>query len=266
LAAPVDIVFPRKAWEVASPESQGVDPARLKSAVDYFKSKAGGDGVRELAIVRNGRMIWQGEGIDKVHGIWSCTKSFTSTVLGLLIADGKCTLETRAADVLPEMNDRYPDVTLRHFTTMTSGYRARGDDTTGSYTHGPSATWFDPGEPLYVPGQAYAYWDSAMNQFGQLLTRTAGEPLQVLFKRRIADPMGMNPEAWDWGDFGERNGIRINGGSGNANNRLFVVPEWRMVIARLGLDQADRKIQETEWAEFLRQIGASLISEPWLGN
>ena len=48
-------------------------------------------------------MIWKGDNIDKRHGVWSATKSFTSTVLGLLIADGKCTLDTHVADVLPEL-------------------------------------------------------------------------------------------------------------------------------------------------------------------
>jgi hypothetical protein len=269
--------------------------------------------------------------------------------LGLLIEDGKCSLETRAASVVPALREHYPNVTLRHFTTMTSGYRAFGDDTTGSYTHGPSMTPFEPDYwPLFAPGAAYAYWDSAMNQFANVLTHLAGEPLDALFKRRIADPIGMNPSAWKWGDFGLVNGLRVNGGSGNANrhifisarelarlghlflnhgqwngraliskdwirqatavqvpaavtnawtksgiagpgqygfnwwrnapgpdgsltwpgapsdtfaasghnnNKLFVIPSWRMVIARLGLDQADRKWSDAEQGEFLRLVG-----------
>ena len=43
----------------------------------------------------------KGTNIDHVHGVWSCTKSFTSTVLGLLIDDGKCSLDTRARTSCP---------------------------------------------------------------------------------------------------------------------------------------------------------------------
>ena len=247
-----DMVFPDTNWIEGTPESQGMDSAKLKQAVAHLEAHTGKDGARELVIIRNGRMIWKGVNIDHVHGVWSCTKSFTSTVLGLLIDDGKCSLNTRAASVVPALRQNYPDVTLRHFTTMTSGYRAVGDDTTGSYTHGPSTTPFEPDSwPLFAPGAAYAYWDSAMNQFGNVLTRIAGGPLDALFKRRIADPIGMNPSAWRWGDFNLVDGLRVNGGSGNANNHIFISARELARFGHLFLNGGQWK-------------GRSLISRAWI--
>ena len=345
-------VFPGKTWEEATPGSQGLDPAKLGAAVAYLGKHAGRDGVRELVIVRNGRLVWQGDRIDKVHGVWSLTKSFTSTCLGLLVGDGKCTLDTRARKHSPPLAARYGDIRLRHFATMTSGYRAVGDETRGSYTHGPSRTPFHPGTPLFAPpGSRFAYWDSAMNEFGLVLTCIAEESLEALFKRRIADPIGMNIRAWRWGRLGTVDGLAVNGGSGNSNchvfisarelarfgllflergnwngkqliaaewvdlatrvhvpadhpwarelspfdgrgvyglnwwvngrgadgkrkwpgapastyaasgynnNDLFVIPDWRMVVVRLGLDQGDRKITDAVYGEFLRRVGAAL--------
>jgi CubicO group peptidase (beta-lactamase class C family) len=357
-ACPVDaqmMVFPKEQWEQTAPESQGMDGKRLAAAVEYLKAHAGGDGVRELVLVRNGRLVWKGDDIDKVHGVWSCTKSFTSTILGLLISDSKCTLDTRAASILPELAEYYPGVTLRHLTTMTSGYRAVGDEPKGSYRHGPSSTPFQPSPtPLFTPpGAQYAYWDSAMNLFGLALTRLAGEPLEERFRRSIAEPIDMDAKRWDWGDYGTDKGIVVNGGSGNSNchvfisaremarfghlflnngnwngvqvvpkawvrqatsvqvnaslpwaqpeseidargcygfnwwvngkkadgqrkwpgvppgtfaaighnnNLCFVIPEWQMVIVRLGLDQADHKIADEEWAAFLRLVGEAITS------
>jgi CubicO group peptidase (beta-lactamase class C family) len=344
-----EMVFPGAAWEEATPRSQGLDPVKLAKAVAHLEASTGRDKARELVIIVNGRLVWKGDNIDHVHGVWSCTKGFTSTTLGLLIADGKCSPDTRAASVLPEMKASYPEVTLRHFATMTSGYRAVGDETTGSYTHGPSSTPFQPDpKPLFAPGGAYAYWDSAMNQFGRALTVIAGEPLDELFKRRVADPIGMDPAAWKWGDYGRDHSPRINGGSGNGgkdihisarefarfgllmlnsgrwngrqliaedwirqatavqvpasvknawpksaiagpgqygfnwwrngadadgvmtwpgapedtfaaqghnNNKLYVIPSWRMVIVRLGLDQSDRRWSAADQGEFLRLVG-----------
>lgn len=61
----------------------------------------------------------------------------------------------------------------------------------------PSSTPFAPGpQPLFAPGAAYAYWDSAMNMLGLALTRAAGEPLDQLFRRRIADPISLNAAGW----------------------------------------------------------------------
>jgi CubicO group peptidase (beta-lactamase class C family) len=348
-----DMVFPGKDWEEAPPQSQGLDPVKLAAAVEHLKANSGRDGVRELVIIQSGRLVWKGDNIDKVHGVWSCTKSFTSTVLGLLIDDGKCSLDTKAKDFVPELAERYADVTLRHFTTMTSGYRAVGDEPSGSYKHGPSSTPFRPGpQPLFAPGERYAYWDSAMNLFGLVLTRIAGEPIEELFRRRIAEPIGMNPQGWDWGDYATIDGLVVNGGSGNGNkhifisaremarlghlylnggnwngkqllsrqwvesatsvhvpatlpwghpeseidgrgvygfnwwrnglradgrrlwpgvpegafaasghnnNRMFVIPEWNTVIVRLGLDQADVKVKDEVWGEFLSRVGAARV-------
>jgi CubicO group peptidase (beta-lactamase class C family) len=247
------IVFPGKDWREATPESQGLDSRKLIAALDTLAKNSGRDGIKETVIIHNGYMIWKGNDIDKVHGVWSATKSFTSTVLGLLIDDGKATLDTLAKDHLPAMAESYPAVTLRHFTTMTSGYRAVGDEPRGGYTHGPSLTPFVPSEtPLFTPpGSKYAYWDSAMNQFANVLTRIAGEPLEELFKRRVADPIGMKPEKWHWGDFGVVDGIVVNGGSGNQDKHIFICARE---LARLGHLFLNRG----------RWKGKKLISERWI--
>lgn len=246
-------VFPGADWAEATPESQSVNSAKLKEAAELLARTAGADGARELVVIRHGRMIWKGDDIDKRHGVWSATKSYTSTVLGLLIADGKCTLDTRVADVLPELKAHYPDVTLRHFTTMTSGYRAVGDETTGSYKHGPSNTPFVPNSrPLFTPsGSQYAYWDSAMNTFALALTKIAGEPIEQYFKRRVADPISM--KNWDWGDYATVDGVIVNGGSGNGNKHIFITAREMTRFGLLFLNQG-------------RWNGRQLVPESWVAD
>jgi CubicO group peptidase (beta-lactamase class C family) len=100
-------VFPGAAWQQATPESQGVDSAKLQAAVDYLREAAGREGVKRMVIVRNGRMIWRGPEADKPQGVWSVTKAFTSTAHGLLIEDGKCSLDTLAKDFDPELAEFY---------------------------------------------------------------------------------------------------------------------------------------------------------------
>ena len=230
-----------------------MDSAKLQKAIAILEQTVGKDGGHELVIVRNGRMIWHGDSIDKVHGVWSFTKVFTSTALGLLIDDGKCSLDTLAKNVLPTMAASFPEVTLRHFTTMTSGYRAIGDEPQGTYKHGPSVTPFTPSpEPLFAPpGSRFAYWDSAMNQFANVLTRIAGEPLEDLFQRRIADPIGMNREKWDWGDWGKVDGLVVNGGSGNKSGPMKISARE---AARFGL----LFLNHGNWN------GKQLLSESWI--
>lgn len=201
-------VFPDADWQQASPESQGVDSVKLNDAMDYLGVSFGGAGVSETVVIRNGYMIWSGSNIDAYHKIWSCTKSFTSTVLGLLIQDGKCSLDTRAVEYVPTLDDQYPEyskITLRHLATMTSGYSAVGRG------YGDER-WNIPAAPLAEAGAKYQYNDNAMNMFGYILTRIAGEPIKDVFKRRIADPIGLT--RWDWGDWGEMDGLIVNDPAG----------------------------------------------------
>ena len=246
-------VVPGRQWEEAAPQSQGIDGVRLEAAVGRLAKRCGRDGVRQLVIVRGGRLVWKGDDVDNVHGIWSVTKSFTSTCLGLLIDDGKCTLDTPASKFLPALAERFPGVTLRHFATMTSGYRARNDEPRGGYLHGPSDTPFEPGEPLFPPGRKYAYWDSAMNEFANVLTRIAGEPLKDLFRRRVADPIGMDASKWDWGDFGKTDGLDVNGGSGNHDKHVRICARE---LARLGFLFLNRG----------RWDGRQVVSEGWVAE
>ena len=46
--------------------------------------------------------------------------------------------------------------------------------------------------------------------------------------------------------------------SGYNNNDVFVIPEWNMVVVRLGLDEKDVKISDKVYGEFLRHIGLAL--------
>jgi len=272
VAASSTTVFPDRHWQETEPEAQNVDSAKLKAAVSYLKENSGSDGVKELVIIRHGRMIWKGSDIDKMHGVWSLTKSFTSTVLGLLIEDDKATLDTLAKDYVSSMAEIYPDVTLRHFTTMTSGYYAVGDEPRGGYKHGPSRTPFKPApKPLFEPpGSRYAYWDSAMNQFANVLTHIANEPIEELFKKRIAAPIGMDRAKWDWGDFGKIDGITVNGGSGNSNKHMQISARELARLGHLFLNRGrwkNKQLISASWVDTATKahVPASTPLEPLSG-
>ena len=189
-------VFPGDDWTEAAPESQGMDSAKLREALDWLAAHTGANGTTETVVIRHGVMVWKGPNIERKHSVWSCTKGLTSTAFGLLLEDGKCSLETPAKDILPALIPAYGDVRLRHFLTMTSGYDGQG----GSYDkHEGSAdanALVPPLAPFFPPGAKFRYWDEAMMQFGSALTAVAGEPLPDYLKRRIFDPIGM--KTWTW--------------------------------------------------------------------
>ena len=119
------MVYPDDDWLAASPQSRGVNAVGLQKSLDYLGANAGGVGTDEMVIIRDGYLIWQGPGADNVHEIYSCTKTFTSTAMGLLITDGTITADDFAVEYLPSLDDRYPQyarIRLSHLAAMTSGY------------------------------------------------------------------------------------------------------------------------------------------------
>ncbi len=235
-------IFPGKAWEEATPESQGVDSAKLQAAIDFLRTAGGKEGVKRMAVIRNGRMIWHGPESRKAQGVWSVTKAFTSTAQGLLIEDGKCSLDTLAEDYDPDLAKCYPTVTLRHFATMTSGLDGAG----GSYDfdeqhRGDENALVDPITPFFPPGTKYMYWDEATQHYGFTLTQIAGESLNEYLKRRIFEPVGITTLTWKLDKTGKvlnwTGGIEISAedlarfgllylNRGNWNGKQLIPSEW----------------------------------------
>ena len=245
-------VFPGATWDYSTPEAQNVDSSLLEAAVDYLESLPAPDKSTELVIIRNGYVIWQGTNVTNQHGVYSVTKSIMSLVFGLLVEDQQVTLDTRARSVDANLSNSYPDVRMKHFLTMTSGYQAMGDED-GNYCHGSSDTPFDPGPPLFTPpGSLFAYWDSAANEMGLLVTKLAGQSMHELFQNRIGSAIGLAANAWDWGDFGQVDGLPVNGGAGNYGNHVKISA---IEIARIGHMVLNRgnwdgiQVIDSEWID-----------------
>ncbi|MBI3463980.1 MAG: DUF1080 domain-containing protein [Planctomycetes bacterium] len=258
-------VFPDKEWQEATPESQGVALPRLKAAVTYMDENFGPDGARELVIVRNGYLIWRGPDCDAYHEIYSATKVFTTTVLGLLVADGKCTLDTRAAEHLPDLDDLHPayaKIRLRHLASMTGGYRGKVADVAQKEQPWGDPTIYvtTPATPEFEPaGSQVAYNDHDVHLLGRILaTRVAREPLKDIFQRRIAEPIGMS--RWDWGVSGTVDRITHYNAAGTpARQGNGGIQTTARELARLGLLYLNRGYwngRQLLPASFVDQAGA----------
>lgn len=205
--------FPADEWRRAAPFDLGIDPVGLEHALGYWRMATGAEGVDRVVVARRGVVVHEGKEAGREQGVWSVTKSFTSTALGLLIAEMGFSVDAFAADFEPLLRERYPRATLRHFATMTSGYSAPG----GSRWGEPSEDWsnepFVPGPPLFAPGEAFAYWDEAQMMLGRVLTRLGRRDLLAVLDERVLRPIGARVAGWSTEGEVERVPIR-NGCTG----------------------------------------------------
>lgn len=246
------IVFPEDEWEFSAPEKQGLDPGKIEKALDYLESKCGHNGNKELLIVRNGYQIYGGENIDSTHNVWSCSKSFTGTALGLLGDDGVVSLETKAAVYEPLLNPLYPEVSFRHFVTLTSGYSAEGRSRlVGDKSADWSITPYRPEKPFFEPGTQFAYWDEAQMMFGRTLTQALGKSMGSFLKERITNAIGMGD--WHWETEKEVNGIPINNGATGVFVNAKQLARWGWLFLNKGNWDGNQLISK-EWIELATSV------------
>jgi len=209
----LSMVFPTDSWQEKTPEDLGVITEKMQEALNYLASESGEDGLEEVFIAVNGYTIYKGDSIYKKHNIYSSSKSFTSSVLGILTDQGSLSEATYAKEIDSAMSQLYPDVQLKHFSSMTSGYSGKGSTRWNEVSEDWSLTPYDIDAPLFVPGTEYAYWDEAQMMFGRLLTMHTGKTMKSVFDENIGKHIGIGE--YKWNPEQEVNGIEINNGCTN---------------------------------------------------
>lgn len=245
------MTFPGADWELASAESQDVDESIMLEALDFLKNKSFDDGNEEVMIIRNGRLIYAGDSIDKKHNIWSCSKSFTSTALGLMVHEGMVKLDDPVCQYEPLLEQEYSKVTFRHLATMTSGYNAVGDSRWNEGSKDWSWTPYEPGDPIFEPGMQYAYWDEAMMMKGRILTKILGQSIHSYLSERLTSKIQF--DEWEWYTEGEINGIPVNNGCTNVIINAKQLARFGHLYLNNGLWGNERIIPEP-WVEIATTI------------
>ena len=95
--------FPR-----STPEAQGVSSAALLRFVDEAEQKV--DALHSVMVVRHGQVVaegwWKPYAADEPHMLFSLSKSFTATAVGLAIAEGNLSAGRSRLAILPRRSAR----------------------------------------------------------------------------------------------------------------------------------------------------------------
>ncbi len=119
--------WPTNGWQKSTPEKMGMDSEKLVKILDKIESSS----IDSVTIIRNGYLVLDAYNYPyqpgRLHAILSCTKSITSSLIGIAI-DQKFIqgVETPILGFFPnEMIHVNPDekkhITLHHALTMTTG-------------------------------------------------------------------------------------------------------------------------------------------------
>jgi CubicO group peptidase (beta-lactamase class C family) len=201
----------------STPSAQGVDALGVLALVDGLEF--GGHDPHSLVLARHGHVVargwWAPSAPERVQLVYSLSKSFTATAVGLLVDEGRVSLDQPVLDLLPEgdlpagteVPDRYRRLTLGHCLTMATGHdvdawtepvlRAARSTPTGAGDPVLAAILASP--PEHEPGTAWAYNQVATYLAAGAVRGVTGSSLLSLLRDRVLpliDPSGGADVVW----------------------------------------------------------------------
>jgi len=184
----------------ATPESQGVSSDAvldfLKTANDKVQS------MHSVVLVRHGKVIleawWHPEAPENTHVLWSLSKSFTSTAVGLAVADGKLSIDDPVMKFFPESNPDTPSTNLkgmrvRDLLTMATGHQ---DEPKVRDQTDWIKTFLSHPVP-HKPGTHFQYNTPATFMQSAIVQKVTGQKVVDYLTPRLFEPLGIESHQWD---------------------------------------------------------------------
>ncbi|MFV0306794.1 MAG: serine hydrolase domain-containing protein, partial [Desertimonas sp.] len=157
-----------------------------------------------LIIQRHGRRIVEGYWAPHLAGdirlVYSLSKTFTGTALGLAVGEGRLSLDDLVADHLPDEMAGAADITrrmrIRHIASMATGHdREMLPEALVADPHDPVRGFFTIA-PDAEPGSLFAYNQPPVLALATILQRLTGERLVDYLRPRVFDPIGIGDLRW----------------------------------------------------------------------
>lgn len=187
----------------STPSAQGVAASGIAAFVDALDANPAID-PHSLMLVRHGAVVaegwWAPYSPDRLHLLYSLSKTFLSTAVGFGVAEGLLTLDDFVADHFPEFRDELPEasrrIRVRDALAMASGHAAEMIEVALRTDQVEPVRGFLLHAPEHEPGTWFTYNQPANYVVAAILQRRAGTDLVGYLRPRLFDPLGIGPVSW----------------------------------------------------------------------
>lgn len=183
----------------STPESQGVSSGAILS---FLEAAERIDALNSVMILRHGQVVaegwWAPYTADANHELYSLSKSFTSTAVGLAVAEGKLSIDDEVLKFFPQDAPPEPAANLkamrvRDLLTMSAGHQ---DETSSAADKITPATFLAHPVP-HKPGTHFKYNTPATFMLSAIVQKVTGQTLVDFLKPRLFDPLGIEKPVWN---------------------------------------------------------------------
>ncbi len=201
--------WPTKEWKTKAPGETGMNAELLQKMMKYVKK----DKIYSLIIVKNGYIVleYYGDhyGKNSLFDIYSCTKSITATMIGMLIDHGKIrSVDQPLSDFFPEIkkmgDPKKEKIQLKHTLSMTMGIkwpRSRnvtgGEDYWSDMTESRDLARFVLEKPVVAPpGTVFNYNSGGSHLLSVIISRITGMSAEAYARKHLFDKIGIRQVLW----------------------------------------------------------------------
>ncbi len=189
----------------ATPESVGIASAGIQALIDEAEAKA--YGLHGIMILRHGKVVaegwWAPYSADEPHMLFSLSKSFTSTAIGMLQAEGRVNIHDKLHAYFPEevpadATENQKNLRLRDLLMMSTGQHKEDVDAINIMAADGSGTRQFLAAPVkQKPGTLFYYNTPATFMLSATLTKITGQTLRDYLVPRLFEPLGIPTPEWD---------------------------------------------------------------------
>lgn len=244
--------WPTQSWQTSSPEEQGIDAGKLDEmlvAIDNRSIRLHG-----LLVIRHGLIVsehYYGTFDQSRRGeIYSCTKSFTSTLIGIALDQGHLSSIDQPVTAFfddrtfENIDERKQAMSIENLLTMTPGIAWEEGNATYTAMY-RSVDWVNyvmdmPME--FQPGAQFEYNSGASHVLSAVVQKSTGMDTIDFARANLFEPLGITDVRWDT----DAGGMAIGGWGLQMNPRE---------MARLGFlflhkgEWDGRQIVSADWVE-----------------
>ena len=170
-----------------------------QEGLDSLKALLEETNTRAAAVAYRGKIVaewyWLDADKETTFEVWSTSKSYASTCIGLLVDEGKInTIDEPVGKYIPSWNDgEKAKVTIAHLLDQVSGLEeGRG------FVMSKNQLETALNAPILTPpGDVGRYNNAACNVLSAIISAASGgDDPEVYMRRKVWDPIGMKTTSW----------------------------------------------------------------------
>ncbi len=229
----------------SEPEAEGVSSVELLRLVEALDTEV--EGMHSVMILRHGKVIaegwWGPYAADRNHVLYSLSKSFTSTAVGIAVAEGRFSLDDSVLECFPEDAPAEPSANVKAMRVRDLLMMGAGHETespTAKETMSPGTFLAHP--VPFAPGTHFRYNTAATFMCSAIVQKRTGRTVLEYLKPRLLEPLGIENPVWD------SNFQGINLGGYGLRVRTEDIAKLGQLYLRRG-EWNGKRILSPEWVE-----------------